>query len=81
MYLLCENDDCGSDWEAICVSDDLEKMNLEADRLNKEDHQTCLKRYLSDPRYPKPMDLDDPRRHGYMKYFVIEVPVWSERLL
>lgn len=79
MYILCEDFDEGY-WEAICVSDDRDQLECEAFRLNELDYEKCLKRHLSDPRWPKPIELNNPLRRGYMKFYVHEVPVWPERL-
>lgn len=77
--MLCEDFDEGY-WEAKSVSDDRDQLEREALRLNELDYGKCLKRHLSDPRWSKPMELDDPLRGGDMKFYVREVPLWPERL-
>lgn len=78
MYLLCEDYE-ENNWGVISCSHDRAPLDQEALRLNELDYDKCLRRYLSDNRYPEPLKLDDPKREGYMKFYVHEVPLWPER--
>lgn len=77
MFLLCKHGDEWAEWYALSASGDASVLQAEADRLNaleyQKEHADWLERGETGA-YPMP--LDDPRREGYLTYFVREVADW-----
>jgi hypothetical protein len=79
IYLLCKNGFDWNVWYAISASTDESALETEAQRRNVEDYESMRREWEDGGKTgPFPLPLDDPRRNGYLKFFVRPVPEWPE---
>ncbi len=79
MHLLCENGADHNEWYVLSSSADAKALQNRADQLNRADYERQHAAWVARGKTGgMPLQLDDPRRNGFTRYYVRAVPDWPD---